>query len=253
MDTIHINNNINNINNINDTKDNLKNDTKDNLKYDTKDSLKNDIDYIDEILNETLKCDVCKDLLNEPKTLLCQHTFCSSCISSLKECPMCRLKLYLPSKNNDIFTNLIGLFYGSEKVEELKNKNKKEQIEKELLPKLLAEMSTNLNNTIKDSKSNSNNSNNSNNLIVNEPNIINNLNNQPHNYPSLNIFGFNIEVNTIIKFVETLFFIYYSVNFIKTLKSGNFNTMKLLLNFIIIIQSFYTLFFKSNFIMTEYF
>ena len=36
-----------------------------------------------EDFEELLKCDVCKDLLNEPKTLLCQHTFCASCISNL--------------------------------------------------------------------------------------------------------------------------------------------------------------------------
>ncbi len=197
-----------------------------------------------EDFEELLKCDVCKDLLNEPKTLLCQHTFCASCISNLKECPMCRLKLFLPTKHNDIFTNVIGLLYGSEKIVELKNKNKKERLEKELLPKVLEEMNNNFNNTIKDIKDNAATS--SNTLINQEPNIIDNFNNQQTYQPSISIFGITIEVNSIIKLIEIIFFLYYCINFTRTIRSGNYNTFKLFLNFIIIAQSFYTLFFKSN-------
>jgi hypothetical protein len=196
-----------------------------------------------EDFEELIKCDVCKDLLNEPKTLLCQHTFCSSCISNLKECPMCRLRLFLPNKTNDIFTNIIGLLYGSEKIEELKNKNKKEHLEKELLPKVLEEMTNNFNNTIKDIKNN--NSSTSNILNAQEP-AMDNFNQQEVQQPGISIFGFRIEINSIIKLIESIFFLYYCINFMKTIKSGNFNTFKILLNFIIIAQSFYALFFKSN-------
>lgn len=196
-----------------------------------------------EDFEELLKCDVCKDLLNEPKTLLCQHTFCTSCVSNLKECPMCRLKLFLPTKSNDIFTNIIGILYGSEKVNELKNKNKKERLEKELLPKVLEEMNTNFANTIKDIKDNV--SNPTNPLITQEP-IVDNFNNQQTYQPSISIFGITIEINSIIKLIETIFLLYYCVNFTRTIRSGNYNSFKLFLNFIIIAQSFYTLFFKSN-------
>lgn len=198
-----------------------------------------------EDFEELIKCDVCKDLLNEPKTLLCQHTFCSSCISNLKECPMCRLRLFLPNKTNDIFTNIIGLLYGSEKIEELKKKNKKEHLEKELLPKILEEMNNNFNNTIKDIKNNTSTSNQSNILNAQEP-AIDNLNQLEVQQPGISIFGFRIEINSIIKLIESIFFLYYCINFMKTIKSGNFNTFKILLNFIIIAQSFYALFFKSN-------
>ncbi len=196
-----------------------------------------------EDFEELLKCDVCKDLLNEPKTLLCQHTFCTSCVSNLKECPMCRLKLFLPTKSNDIFTNIIGILYGSEKVNELKNKNKKERLEKELLPKVLEEMNTNFANTIKDIKDNV--SSPTNPLITQEP-IVDNFNNQQTYQPSISIFGITIEINSIIKLIETIFLLYYCVNFTRTIRSGNYNSFKLFLNFIIIAQSFYTLFFKSN-------
>jgi hypothetical protein len=197
-----------------------------------------------EDFEELLKCDVCKDLLNDPKTLLCQHTFCTSCVANLKECPMCRLKLFLPSKTNDIFTNIIGILYGSEKIEELKNKNKKERLEKELLPKVLEEMNNNFNNTIKDIKNDPTPS--SNTLINQEPVIIDNFNNQQTYQPSISILGITIEINSIIKLIETIFFLYYCINFTKTIRSGNYNTFKVFLNFIIIAQSFYTLFFKSN-------
>jgi len=84
-----------------------------------------------ELVDENCKCDVCKDFLFEPVTLLCQHTFCMSCIISLKECPVCRLKIYIPKNENKLFTKIIDILYGPEKNIELANKFKKEKIERE--------------------------------------------------------------------------------------------------------------------------
>jgi len=52
--------------------------------------------------DQILRCEICNDLLYQPMTLICQHTFCYHCLSigkstnSMKECPLCRLKLELP-------------------------------------------------------------------------------------------------------------------------------------------------------------
>ena len=105
----------------------------------------------EDIIEDFLKCDVCKDIFNEPKTLLCQHTFCSTCLISLKECPMCRLKLYLPEKTNILFDKIVGILYDANKIKELENRHRREKLEKEITPKVIEEMNKNFNQTITNS------------------------------------------------------------------------------------------------------
>ncbi len=172
-------------------------------------------------IEEHLKCDVCKDFFNEPKTLFCQHTFCSSCLISQKECPMCRLKIHLPDGTNNIFDVLVAALYGNEKVKELENRHKKEKLEKEMLPKVLAELNSNLNSTLKTSNSNSSNR--------NSPSEL--------NTHSTGIFAsFDFNVNNIIKWVEIAFLGYYIYSFVLSLKHG-FSLPKVFLNLLIIFQS----------------
>jgi hypothetical protein len=187
-----------------------------------------------EDIEDFLKCDVCKDILNEPKTLLCQHTFCANCLISLKECPMCRLKLYLPKNSNNIFNNIISLLYGSEKVKELEEKNRKEKLEKELLPKVLNELNNNLNNTI---------SNNTNNNQIDNDNNNNDI--EIDNDPILSFWKFSIKLSTfnnIIKSIEIIFLCYYLYTFMINYKNNNLSTYKILLNLTIIFQSAYSIF-----------
>jgi hypothetical protein len=202
---------------------------------------KDKIDKNDEIkledIEDFLKCDVCKDILNEPKTLLCQHTFCANCLISLKECPMCRLKLYLPKESNNIFNNLIGLLYGSEKIKELEEKNRREKLEKELLPKVLNELNNNLNNTI--SNNSNTNHNNTNNQIDNDNDI------EIDNDPIVSFWKFSIKLSTfnnIIKSIEIIFLCYYLYTFMINYKNNNLSTYKILLNLTIICQSVYSIF-----------
>jgi hypothetical protein len=93
-------------------------------------------------IEQSLSCGVCKDILYNAKTLICQHTFCSSCLVSQKNCPICRLKINEQPKINPIFNNIVEILYDAKKIQELKNKN----YEKELLPKVLDELKTDLNN-----------------------------------------------------------------------------------------------------------
>ena len=204
---------------------------------------KDKIDKNDEIkledIEDFLKCDVCKDILNEPKTLLCQHTFCANCLISLKECPMCRLKLYLPKESNNIFNNLIGLLYGSEKIKELEEKNRREKLEKELLPKVLNELNNNLNNTISNNNSNNNNTNNQ--IDNHNDNDIDN----DIDEPILSFWKFSIKLSTfnyIIKTIEIIFLCYYIYTFIINYENRNLSTYKILLNLLIIFQSVYSIF-----------
>ncbi len=194
-----------------------------------------------EEIEDFLKCDVCKEVLNDPRTLLCQHTFCANCLISLKECPMCRLKLYLPKNSNNIFNNIIALLYGSEKIKELEEKNRKEKLEKELLPKVLNELNNNLNNTINNNNTlNNNQTNNTNNNINQIENILDDIDD-----PILKFWKFSIKLSTfnnIIKTIEILFLCYYLYTFIINYKNNNLSTYKILLNLTIICQSVYSIF-----------
>ena len=182
-----------------------------------------------EEIEEFLKCDVCKDILNDPRTLLCQHTFCSTCLISLKECPMCRLKLYLPEETNNTFNKLIGLIYGPEKIKELEDRHRKEKIEKEMFPKVIDELNNNLNKTVKTSLNNHN-------------NIEENLN---VNDQVFSLFGFEIKLSTfdyILKFVEISFLLYYLYTFYLSYASGSLTTYKIFINLLVIFQSAYSIF-----------
>lgn len=178
-----------------------------------------------EDIEDFLKCDVCKDILNDPRTLLCQHTFCSTCLISLKECPMCRLKLYLPEESNKTFNKLIGLIYGSEKIKELEDRHRKEKMEKEMLPKVIDELNNNLNKTIKTSINN---------------NVIENVID-----PVFSLCGFEIKLSTfdyILKFIEITFLLYYLYTFYLSYRSGNLTTYKIFINLLVIFQSAYSIF-----------
>jgi len=196
-------------------------------------------DFNLEDIEECLKCDVCKDVLYDAKTVLCQHTFCGSCLISLKECPMCRLKLFLPSNNNNIFNNLVNILYGKEKVNELKNKTKREHLEKELNKTVLEELQTSFNKSITHTTPTQS---------VQQP--LNNLNNLQQNdlinqsteiSTNVNIFGFSLDLSLIIKYIEIGFLLYYIYGFCMSMRYG-FNWFKLSLNLIIIFQSCYSIF-----------
>jgi hypothetical protein len=225
------------------TEENLteKNLTEENIKEEhlkeeniKEESLKEKKITIDDI-EDFLKCDVCKDIFNDPKTLLCQHTFCSTCLISLKECPMCRLKLYLPEKTNNIFNNLIGLIYGSEKIKELEDRHKREKLEKEMLPKVIDELNSNLNKTIKSSSVNNSNQ--------------NYINTEPLIDPVFSIFGFDIKLSTfdyVLKTIEIIFFMYYLYSFYISYVTGNLTSYKIFVNLLILFQSAYTIFTPKN-------
>jgi len=62
-----------------------------------------------------LQCSVCLEILNEPVTLMCQHTFCRACLKAdIKKCPLCRTRIWLPPKKtiNSILKNIIIKTFG---------------------------------------------------------------------------------------------------------------------------------------------
>ncbi len=168
-------------------------------------------------IEQSLTCGVCKDILYNAKTLICQHSFCSSCLISQKNCPMCRLKINEQPIINPIFNNIVEILYDQKKIQELKNKN----YEKELLPKVIDELKKDLNNTI-GAKTDTTIENNSNDTYI---------------------MGYNI--TSIIKYLEITFLIYYIYSFIRNM-IYDFNLMKCLINGAIICQSIYSLCYDTS-------
>jgi hypothetical protein len=167
-------------------------------------------------IEQSLTCGVCQDILYNSKTLICQHTFCSSCLVSQKNCPICRLKINEQPRINPIFNNIVEILYDDKKIQELKNKN----YEKELLPKVIDELKKDLNNTFGGKTD------------------ISIENTSTDTY----VMGYNL--TSIIKYIEIAFLIYYIYSFIRNM-IYDFNLMKCLINGAIITQSLYSLFYDT--------
>ena len=194
-----------------------------------------------EDIEECVKCDVCKDVLYDAKTILCQHTFCGSCLVSLKECPMCRLKLFLPSNNNNIFNNLANILYGKEKVAELKNKTKRDKLEKELNKTVLDELQNSFNKSITSSTSSPTSTERFQDLTNQQQDQINTINQSGELSTNITVLGYSFDITSIIKYVEIAFLLYYIYGFCMSLRYG-VNWFKLALNLLIIFQSCYSIF-----------
>jgi hypothetical protein len=180
-------------------------------KIETETKIKEDVD-----IEQSLTCGVCQDILYNSKTLICQHTFCSSCLVSQKNCPICRLKINEQPRINTIFNDIVEILYDDKKIQELKNKN----YEKELLPKVIDELKKDLNNTFGGKTD------------------ISIENNSTDTY----VMGYNL--TSILKYIEMAFLIYYIYSFIRNM-IYDFNMMKCLINGAIITQSLYSLFYDT--------
>jgi hypothetical protein len=198
----------------------------------------------EDTVEDFLKCDVCKDIFNEPKTLLCQHTFCSTCLISLKECPMCRLKLYIPDKTNNLFDKIVGVLYDADKVKELQSRHRREKLEREITPKVIEEMNRNFNQTINTSGNNRGNRGNRENAGDNENSMF-----IGEEEPFIKVFGLKLKLNTFdyaLKLIEIGFLAYYLYTFYLNYKIGGLTKYKIFVNLIIIFQSAYSLFYSSR-------
>ncbi len=99
-------------------------------------------------IDHELQCSICRATFDDPKTLICQHTFCSSCIErSIPEqpdvipwlkCPTCQKESLVPSCINTTLRNIIEEKY-PEKAKKRKEKQKREEINTSLRERVLKE------------------------------------------------------------------------------------------------------------------
>lgn len=108
-------------------------------------------------VEEQLSCPVCTNTYYNPITLLCQHTFCHHCINDdkIKECPVCRVKKFIPSSvtqgiTNNVLSKISELYYGIDGMNVIKEEVDDYLEDKEIRPKIEKEMETKLLSTLND-------------------------------------------------------------------------------------------------------
>ena len=107
------------------------------------------------ILEQYFTCGICSDILYEPYTLLCQHTFCKACLSkskpgdmysdstvnSIHKCPTCNLSYILHPKNNNYLITTYIESLVSDDYKLTRNREKlKETLEMEVRKELKSEI-----------------------------------------------------------------------------------------------------------------
>lgn len=100
-------------------------------------------------LETLLTCKQCKQILCDPITLLCQHTFCQSCIitNSDDKCFICKLEMMMPINSNFQLKSIIEKMYDADFFKERRERFK-EEMNKDLKMKKKYEIYKNYFNTL---------------------------------------------------------------------------------------------------------
>lgn len=95
-------------------------------------------------IKKLVQCGLCDDILWEPATLYCQHTFCSDCLENLEDkcsvkCPQCGALSFLSPSHNYKIKEFIEKIYTSEELKERQSRipkkfknNQKEKLKKDI-------------------------------------------------------------------------------------------------------------------------
>lgn len=190
-------------------------------------------------LESTLKCEICGDLLYQPMTLLCQHTFCYHCLElgksmkTLKECPLCKLKLEIPLNppQNNLISEIEKIIYGKKHFQTIEERVQEETLHRKLEPQVRQEIQEAFQKTLNQSKKEDYKNININ-LGNNDSNTSDNNDSEnptPVVPPSNQLSSNNWTVKDITNTLETLVFVFYAYNyFSKIIPSLGGNRVKLL-------------------------
>lgn len=113
-------------------------------------------------LDSHYQCVICTQILYDPVTILCQHTFCRHCLSEhmkkgSKKCPTCQKRFFLPATNinyqmRDAINELMDKLYTKEEIEKMTLDRTTENLKAELKDKVTAELRKELEDTVLDDK-----------------------------------------------------------------------------------------------------
>lgn len=111
-------------------------------------------------LKESLTCGICRDILNEPFTIPCNHTFCYVCLAGTnenawelsRECPICKKKYCLPpqGKVNFVIKDIIVKLTSEKAYNKTKNANEKQGLKYSLRNQVINELRSEYYNSIVD-------------------------------------------------------------------------------------------------------
>src|SRR5437868_12287624 len=78
-------------------------------------------------LYDSVTCSICLDILFEPVTLFCQHSFCKDCITQIinNQCPLCRAYITIPLEKNIILDDFCAKLFSKQYVARRRAKNKR--------------------------------------------------------------------------------------------------------------------------------
>lgn len=99
---------------------------------------------------EILTCGICKEIMNEPLTITCNHTFCYMCIAKTdenmfnmtRECPLCKKKYCLPPQTitNYVLRDVIKKVITEKKYDNIKKLQEKNRIKLSLRNQAINEL-----------------------------------------------------------------------------------------------------------------
>lgn len=110
-------------------------------------------------LESHYQCSICTQILFDPITLICQHTFCRDCLvqhmKTSKKCPTCQKHFFLPSTNTtfiirDAIFDLQSKIYPPEKLATMQENRLHSRIKLNTKETVIAELRKELENTILD-------------------------------------------------------------------------------------------------------
>lgn len=113
-----------------------------------------------EHFEEHYKCAICVQLLHNPITIMCQHTFCRSCLTENvckgnKKCPICQKSFCLPANGanfviNNSISELMSKIYTADEIIEMNQEREKDSLRLDLKDQVKLELRKELEDCIRD-------------------------------------------------------------------------------------------------------
>ena len=99
-------------------------------------------------MRQLLQCPICHDMLVNPVTIICNHTYCRACIDSIqiddmvarRRCPICRVSFWLPPNSiNPMIADMVRAVYGSAQYDARVTEQRDRELDRDLATRVREE------------------------------------------------------------------------------------------------------------------